>query len=311
MNKLVASLATRGRPGQLLQTVAQNLRCFSRENTVLLLGVDDDDKPTIEALNHATVLDKRVKVNIKPREDTVAGKWNRALEEPADVYLVTADDDPIITPEADAKLLKAAEIYPDGIGMVRGHMTSVSFSSVYGLTAKFVETLGYIQPELFPYWFVDHWTDDLARMIGRETFVDVATDQSKAGKTMELREPAWWATFYDAAYPLRHEEARKIIERPDFATRGWQRQSLLNSFMAVTQRSRWINQNVRAMATQLEGWAGLTLKDERYQRVRTTAVDMLPHLLDEMGTPPGEADIYRKYLLPPKTIVGLKQAYAA
>jgi hypothetical protein len=48
-------------------------------------------------------LDKRVVVTIGPREDTIAAKWNRALAENADLYLVAADDDPYVTEGYDAK----------------------------------------------------------------------------------------------------------------------------------------------------------------------------------------------------------------
>jgi len=60
------------------------------------------------------------------------------------------------------------------------------------------------------------WTDDIARLIGRLSFADVRTDQSRAGKTQEMREPGWWATFFDAAYLMRRKIARDIIDGEDF-----------------------------------------------------------------------------------------------
>ena len=84
--KLVISLATRGRPQQVVETIARSTPNLALPNTMMMVQVDDDDVATIDALNRAK-LDGRVRVNVKPREDTIAGKWNRALAEPADLYL--------------------------------------------------------------------------------------------------------------------------------------------------------------------------------------------------------------------------------
>lgn len=307
--RLVVSLPTRRRPQQLIETLKRSSANLVRDNTMILVHVDEDDKATIDALDasFSNNLDKRIVRTIEPREDTIAEKWNRALRVPADVYLVSADDAPEITPGFDAKILEAASKFPDGIGMVYGHMANASFSSMVAPTAKFVEKLGHIFPEYFPYWFVDHWTDDLAKLIGRLAFADVRTDQSKAGKTQELREPAWWATWYDAAYLMRREIARQIIDSPDFDTPSWLKDVLKINAPLIEHRSRWINDNVRANARQLEGYSGLTLNDPRYQRVRQRAAAMVPQLLEGMSV--DEAAAYKNALLPATSVPGLRRAF--
>ena len=308
--KLAISLATRNRAPQLLQTINAVVSCLSLDNTVLMIQVDADDPVTIQALTF-TPLDRRIKVNIAPREDTIAAKWNRVLCEPADVYLVAADDDPVITPQADVKILEAAKLLPpDGVGIVYGHLVNSSFASIVGVTAQMAEMMGYLQPELFPYWFCDHWTDDIARMIGRLVFADVKTDQSKAAKTMEMREPGWWATWFDASFSMREDAARRIIESPHFDLPDWAnyRDRLLRNFPLIRYRSRWINQAVRNTSANLESWSGLSNKDDRYQRVKQRAIDMLPQLLAAM--PPEEAKVYAQALNPPAQIVNLPRLYA-
>jgi hypothetical protein len=309
MSKLAISLATRGRPQQLIETLKRSVSNWTHPETMLMLQIDDDDLPTIEALKTCNI-PARIVANVAPREDTIAAKWNRilALEPNADVYLVAADDDPYITPGYDTKLLEAASLFPDGIGMVYGRMANASFSGVVAPTRKFTQKLGHIFPELFPYWFVDHWTDDLARLIGRISFADVQTDQSRAGKTQEMREPAWWATFYDAAYLLRRKIARSIIDAPDFTSPDWQKDILRNSYPLLEHRSRWINDNVRGAARQLESWSGLHAKDERYQRVRAKAAAMVPALLE--GMDPAEAFAYRNALTPPTEVPNIQKAFA-
>lgn len=308
--KLVISLATRGRPQQLLDTIKRSTVNLILPETVLMVQVDLDDQPTVEALAKACAqsqLDERVKINIKSREDTIAAKWNRALEEPADLYLVAADDDPYITPAYDALLLEASKVFPDGIGMVYGQMANASFSGVVAPTRKLCEKLGHIFPEHFPYWFVDHWTDDLARMIDRISFADVRTDQSKAGKTQEMREPAWWATWFDAAYLIRRKIALSIIDDPEFQEPDWRKAMLRRNFPLSECRSKAINNWVRQDAKRLEQWSGLSVRDDRYQRVRQQAVAMVPELLNGMDA--DEANTYRSQLIPPTTIRNLVQAF--
>jgi len=307
--KLAISLASRGRPQQLVDTIRRSIVNWTHPNTEMWVQLDEDDKASIEACE-AAGFPATVKINALPREDTIAEKWNRVLSVPADVYSVAADDDPYITPGYDSSILKAAEIFPDGIGMVYGHLANLTFTCSLSATARWCEKLGFLQPALFPYWFVDHWTDDLARITGRIAFSDHRTDQSRAGKTQEMREPGWWATFYDAAYLMRRKQAFDLINSPDFAGAEWQKTLLMMNAPLIDTRSRAVNENVRQQSKQLEGWSGLRTQDERYQRVRAKAVAMIPHLLDDYGMSRDEANVFRNYLLPPTSVVGLKRAYA-
>jgi 2,3-bisphosphoglycerate-independent phosphoglycerate mutase len=90
-------------------------------------------------------------------------------------------------------------------------LANLSFSGAIAATRKWCDIVGYLQPEHFPYWFCDHWTDDVVKMIGRISYADIRTDQSKAGRTQEMREPSWWATFFDACYLMRRRQARAIL----------------------------------------------------------------------------------------------------
>jgi hypothetical protein len=307
--KLVISLASRGRPQQLLDTIQKDIATFSQPNTVLMVQVDADDQSTIMMLRNMA-LDKRVQVSVKPREDTIAGKWNRALEEPADLYMIKGDDDPLTGTEVDGKLLKAASVFPDGLGMVYGHYANLSFPGVMCLTAKMTEKLGYLMPEHFPYWFCDHWTDDVARMIGRISFADVRTDQSQAKPTQECREPFWWATWFDAAAVYRHEEANGIIAV--LKDEPWRKAMHKANQPWIDMRSRMINDGVRQNARQLEWMTGqpLSLKDERYQRVKEKAIACVPAMLTLMENK-AEAAKYGEILDPSPVVPALPRAIGA
>jgi hypothetical protein len=315
---LAIALATRGRPMLLLDTVARTLPNIVLPSTVLHLMLDEDDAPTRSAVDTARIgWSDRVVVNVAPREDTVAEKFNRVLSDPADIYTAMVDHTAHVTRGFDQKIVEAAELFPDGIGLVVNHLANASFTGAYAPTRGMVEKMGYLFPPYFPYWFIDHWLDDVARLIGRMVVADVVTDSSRKPMTQEMREPDWWATFYDAAYLMRRQQALDIINSHDFYEPHW-RKILLerhptlwpNGPNTLDFRSRHINDTVRSSAAEFARAANLSLNDQRYQRVKARAVSMVPHLLDDYGMRRDEADAFRKRLCPPTNVINLKQAYA-
>jgi len=219
------------------------------------------------------------------------------------VYLVAADDDPYVTPGYDTLIIEAAKRFPDSTGMVYGHLANLSFSGAVAPTRKLCDLMGgVIFPPLFPYWFVDHWTDDVARIIGRISFANIRTDQSRPGITQEMREPGWWATFFDAAYLMRRKQAHDIMDHEDFrsSTPEWQINLLKTHHPLIEVRSRMINSGVRAQDKQLSQWAGNLPPDERYNRVKQRAIALIPRLLEDYGMPESEQEMFRKFLLPQK-----------
>ncbi len=310
MGGLCISLATRGRPQQLVETVKRDLACLSRTDSVLMVQIDEDDRESASldlcALdNQLKFLSNRVVKYIRPREDTIAGKWNRALEQDADVYMIKGDDDPLATPDTDEKILAAAKLFPDGIGCVYGHLANASFPGIMCVTKKWADLLGFIMPEYFPYWFCDHWIDDIARITGRISFADVRTDQGKVGKTQELREPGWWATWFDACYLLRRKQAHAIIDAINELP--IRKEILRNHHPLIEYRSKWINENVRGNSRNLEQWSGLKPADARYKRVKDKAVAMLPDILARLPT--HEGTLYREMLTPPTSVQNLRKAF--
>ena len=291
--KLCIALATRNRPALLLSTLARTLPNIVRADTALHVMVDDDDAPTREALEKA--YSQRVVIDVRAREDTVGEKFNRVLSTAADVYLVMVDHTPHITKGFDQKILDAAAIFPDGIGVVYNNLVNASFPSTNAVTRKFADLTGYIYPSYFPYWFVDHWFDDIARLCDRIAFADIATDSSRKPETQELREPAWWATFYDAGYRLRRDIAHRIILSPELDEPDWRRKILTTHHPLIETRSRWVNNQVRILSDPLEKKLNLP-HDERYRRIRAKAVAMIPQLVEKMDSK--EAWFYRDALLP-------------
>lgn len=315
MDRLAISLATRGRPEKLVDTITRSIANWTHTNTVLWVMADADDEPTHDAIRKEQGKwgSDRVFLSVMPREDTIGEKWNRILDlQPqADLFLIAGDDDPYVTPGYDTKLLEAGKRFPDGIGMCYGHMANASFSGAVCPSRGMIELMGgKIFVEYFPYWFVDHWTDDLARIIGRISFADIRTDQSAVGKTQELREPAWWATFFDCAYLARRMIAHNIINSERFSAPMWLKEMLLAHHPMIEYRSRWINDNVRANARQLEGWSGASPQDDRYKRIKEKAKTLIPHFLNDYEMPEQERLGFQSALLPPTTVPNLRKSFS-
>lgn len=290
--RLALNLATRGRPQLLLSTIMRTLENIRDPLTVLMISADADDRPTVDMLD---TLDKlgvsaeTLLVSIEDREDTIAAKWNRVLREipGADVYQPMCDDAPMITPGFDEKILEAARVFPDGIGVIYNHLENASFSGIQALTRGLVDMMGgQIYVEHFPYWFVDHWLDDIARLIGRISFADIRQDAfSDRRPTMEMREPGFWATFFDACHLRRRRLALGIVESEAFVSPEWQKELLRRHYPLIEYRSKWINDVVRSNQ-QLAAYAAQHAPDERYLRVKRAAlamlkVDLLPELEED------------------------------
>ena len=280
--KLTVNIATRGRPELLLKTAKIFLDNMVLKNTALMVSVDDDDKDTIDVLD-ALPSDLRVKVSVKPREDSRGEKYDRALKEcPADVYLPAVDSVPILTEGWDKIILDCAKVFPDGIGVVNTPMANASFPGLQAPTAKLVEKLGWIYNHEYPFWFIDHELDDIARMIGRFVFAPVKCLQHewRPGNTTRLRDLDFWTSYYDLMNIERRAKAREIINGKDFLSPEWLKEILRNSYQVVESRSLNINAGVRRSAKEIEAGRGdKGPPDEGYLRAKAKAEQKLSQLL--------------------------------
>jgi hypothetical protein len=271
-------LATRGRPQMLIETVKQTLSNAVHPDTRIMIAADADDPGTLAVL-HAFANDSRIVGSVRDREDDLGSKFNRALEDaPADVYSHMVDYAPMMTYGFDLYLSTVASQIPDNIGVINCRMPTLCFTASQGITHGLAKHLGFIYPPYFPYWFVDHWIDDIARMIGRLFYVDNEVDTSRRPGTQELREPGWWATFYDVLAPMRRKQAEEIILSDGFAAPHMQA-LLIEAFPMHEHRSKWINHQVRAQDAYMVTGGGAGPPDERYARVKARAVKMIKEII--------------------------------
>lgn len=272
---LTIAIATRSRPDILKETVERTLANIQCDDTSLLVLADADDDNTVDNL-YKLPEDSRVLTSIEKREDTRGLKYDRALTlAPADVYLPAVDYAPILTPGFDRIINEAAALFPDGIGCVCTPMANASFPGLQAPTAGLVKALGYIYPPQFPFWFIDHWLDDIARMIDRYVMVNISVDHTtRRGKTIGLRDLVFWSTFFDAHQLTRRRQALGIIKALDEPE--WRKTMLRSNLSMVEYRSKWVNDIVREQAAQIEASQGTeNPNDARYYRIKGAAVKEL------------------------------------
>jgi hypothetical protein len=296
---LVIGLATRGRPDLALRTIVATTANIADERTRLLVFVDEDDLATRTAMG--SINDARVVPVIRPRPLTVADKWNQMLELPADAYLIMVDHSPHLTPGFDRVLLDAAALFEGGPGVVLGPQANMSFHCANAITRAWADAVGYLYPPYFPYWFTDHWVEDVAKMAGLTELVGISVDSSAKPFTSELREPAWWATWFDVARSLREADARKVLGLAENTTQ------LRRAAALMHHRSVMINNTVRMQSAALSQMSRLSICDERYQRAKERALEMLPALLDTLN--PVERAAAEAILYPPTRIGAIPQRF--
>src|ERR1700722_15932921 len=143
--RLTINLATRGRPERVLETVQRTIPHLVEPHTCFVISIDDDDEAT-QVIRESLMLDRRIVIDSRQREDALGAKWNRALDYPSGVYLPMADYTPHQTPGFDARILEAAALFPDNIGVVYTHMANWSFPSGQAATHGLVKKLGFMYP---------------------------------------------------------------------------------------------------------------------------------------------------------------------
>jgi hypothetical protein len=286
--KLTINIATRGRPELLRMTVERTLPNIRRDDTTLMVSADEDDAATIDSFK-SYPKDGRLKLSIKPREDSRGEKYDRALTEaPADLYLPAVDCAPILTPGFDQILLDKTALFPDGIGVVHTGFDKSRGTfppALQAMTAKYVEKVGYIYNPEYPFWFIDHEVHDLARLIGRyfQAPIEVETAPHRPQKTHRLRDVVYWACYYDLMALERRAKARAIITGEDFKTPDWLKADLLTNFHWIENGSWQINEFVRKNAAAIEAQRGETgPPDEGYLRAKARAEQKLSTFLEAM-----------------------------
>jgi hypothetical protein len=213
-------MATRGRPDMLAEELASLASNTSRKDLLKVwLYVDDDDKITRQAIDGGRFPDPGYEVNwfIGPRTPGL-GECHVALLKAsgrtAEIYMISCDDARFDTPAWDEAVRAKFAEYPDGVLLTFADDPNATDRATYPFIGwKWVETLGYAFPGLFPYWWEDTWIDEIGRMAGRCAKVSILIGPigGGKGKTQRMRCVPFWTRYFQLTQFERKEEARKLI----------------------------------------------------------------------------------------------------
>lgn len=217
--KISVICASRGRPVSLIGAI-KNLHMLESGQNQVSYGIvcDDDDSGTLMAADLlAADLNREVNIFNAPR-DIVAKKVNAAAREmPADLYLPYADDCFCLSPHWDQLSERVIAKVPAFSWTEFADPQNVTMLMV---SHRWVESLGYLLSEYFPFWMADTWIQEqYAYATGTPIgLVRQLVFAGTRGKTRQLNDVKFWFEFFAAKRPERMEEGRKLRKALGFDT---------------------------------------------------------------------------------------------
>ncbi len=264
MPKRVAlCIASRGNPQPLFETLQDVLRRGALPQTKAVIGLDEDDPTLPDALARIESLkNKRIVVSVAPRGDTIGTVYNRcAAAVDADIYVNGVDDFRIATEGWDAVLANAAQIFPDGIGVIGfGTMPVSSGLPAFEATTRgLIEKMGYFVQDYTPYWWMDTWLFEIATMIGRLYSVPIDVRFVGSPRTRGMRDLLFWAQFYDAMRVHRRAVAEAIVASA--------------SFLDSPERKRELIEDLDQLCANLEAHCAVLRDPDFARRIEASGFD--------------------------------------
>lgn len=217
-NKIAVLLPSRHRTDMLRRSLDSiGATVGDPANVVVVVGVDDDDGPTIE-LSQSYRGNVPIVWSKTPRENTLMRVFNRLAETDhgCDILSAFADDFTMTTKNWDGIFRYAVSLMPKGYGTAWAvdpvhHGSTVCTAPV--ITRAFMEKMGFFMPPWFPFWFSDVWLEEMGAFIGcrMPLAAQVALPDGR-GQTTGMREVAFWGKFFQDTRKVRVALADKLID---------------------------------------------------------------------------------------------------
>lgn len=176
---------SRGRPGLAARMVESINKTVSKPSNVeIMLYLNDDDEKLQE---YKQSIDKKYYV-IGPNQSTCL-TWNQLADKAShDIFFLAGDDIQFMTKDWDKAIIRAFDQYADKICMVFPYdgngkgkgkdllhnnepytLTEgdVAGSPHFALHRNWIKAVGYFVPPFFWHWYVDTYTQAVARKLGR------------------------------------------------------------------------------------------------------------------------------------------------
>lgn len=245
-------IPTRGRPEFFANCVRSlGATAADKSRVIVHAGFDEDDPASLndEAWRKAAAdTGLTVTTHVVPRQPTshhlYNALWRRTRGE---ICLAYADDQKMTTSGWDNLIRDAVAKFPDGLAAGAIHDDAQPGTPTYVVLPRpWVETIGYVASELFPFWFADIWALEVALLCQRHFMVTAVTQPQwpdRKGHTHRMRNLGFWGAVFAHTRPRRIAEARKLLAKrgapmpPDLeaqaAELGRRHDNLLNPFTAM------------------------------------------------------------------------------
>lgn len=203
--KIAILIPSRNRPCLLSSVITALHEMESGNNEVTyLVGYDADDELTPAAVKDIKYCEY---LEMPGEAITIGCIWNwLAHDISADIYSCMIDDAFPISPHWDKEMVAMAKSY-DAFSWYEVSAPQNCGYPTY--TKVWLDKVGYIVPEHFPFWFMDTWFQEMTCFI---TCKPVPVSQrmalySKQEETQSFRDLSFWWGFFNATRTIRLSEA--------------------------------------------------------------------------------------------------------
>ena len=211
-------LPTRDRPQMLGEVFESIERTTSQKQKVAVwLYIDHDDQPTLDAIQsgrfgkytfdiHGVVGDRTASLG-----ELHNITWQQCTSG-SGIFMLHADDTSFVTQGWDDIIRNAFNQYPDRILVAHPHdpeLHEPTFQMI--LSAEWMAVTGCFSTAYFPFWFDDVWLDQIGQILGHRTQLPIKLGLlGGKGKTMRMRNMAFWTSFYNHTLEERVQTAAKL-----------------------------------------------------------------------------------------------------
>ena len=215
MTRIAILIPSRNRPRLISAAITALHEMESGENEVFYyVGVDADEPQPIE---YEKIIKEFKRGNLTNVDNsTIGGIWNylaqydKFVKNDCDIYSCMIDDAFPVSPHWDKEMVRVAKEYEAFSWYEVSAPHNVGYPTC---TKAWLDKVGYIVPEHFPYWFCDTWFAEMVNFVTGKP-VPVSTHMalfSKQEETQNLRDLDFWWGFFCATRGIRLREAYAIV----------------------------------------------------------------------------------------------------
>ncbi len=235
--KITVPVFSRNRPCGLLSVLTAMDALATGQNEIHYpLIVDEDDSRTLVQLD-AWQLPPNTHPLIGKRDRVLNARMNEAADlYPADAYFFCPDDGYPLEQHWDRIFMAAhAQGLPAWCWQEKNDPGNPTFICV---SQRWIDALGHVFPEYFPYWFADTWIAEV-HLIAFGTPIPIVNQLGMGGKrgtTQGMRDLEFWFRFFAHTRDERVEEARKLARASGFTLHMHERQHFIDQLEANDAR---------------------------------------------------------------------------